>query len=248
MTTATKERPVLFSGPMVRAILDGRKTQTRRVLKKQPELWDTKVGKRWAYPLRDGTQQDIEADGHGRVLAECPFGKPGDRLWVREAWRPYREGGERGVDLLDGVQYRSDATIRECGTTAQFLRVWDLDRKTLWRPSIHMPRWASRISLEVTTVRVERLQAISEEDAVAEGAQVRPGCYGYQSRLPGWAMDWARIGTHSRSLRRLLEARDLSLGAARLAFGSYWNACAKDASAWCANPWVWVVEFRKVEA
>lgn len=137
-----KERPILFSGPMVRAILDGRKTQTRRIVKaKHLPFMENLLG------------GFLDGKWNQRPL---PYGQPGDRLWVREAW-----ANTRGDDSLP-TYYRSDE------------RIEDLQRT--WKPSIHMPRWASRITLEITGVRVERLQDISDLEARQEGLQ--PDFYG----------------------------------------------------------------------
>lgn len=158
-----KERPILFSGPMVRAILAGRKTQTRRVMKPQPTLTReqaiAKYGKRGTFAL------EIGFDG-----VRCPFGVPGDRLWVRETTiiSP-PEWGDVGVPgfVLDnenrkrGVQYLATAPDREAAD----------DFRLKATPSIFMPRWASRITLDVTGVRVERLQDISLDDCSAEGVE-----------------------------------------------------------------------------
>ena len=134
-----KERPILFSGPMVRAILDGSKTQTRRVAKEFDEM-----------PNLDGILQRFPRQNG------CRHGSPGDRLWVRETWAHERDG--TGCPDDTGVLYRAT----DPG--------WDDEGTGLrWRPSIYMPRWASRITLEITAVRVERLQSISEADARAEG-------------------------------------------------------------------------------
>lgn len=136
-----RERPILFSGPMVRAILAGTKTQTRRVVKVEPGKLD--VGENPA----------------------CPYGVPGgSRLWVRETW--YDDNATRDAEPIptshdDFIHYRADGEAHD-----QFE---ELDGFLRWRPSIFMPRWASRITLEVTEVRVERLQEITEADAWAEG-------------------------------------------------------------------------------
>jgi hypothetical protein len=135
-----KERPILFSAPMVRAILEGRKTQTRRIVKPQPD------GIRAKFHHFDFVGQAVFTDGS---YVQCPYGKPGDRLWVRESFSRSPLG----------VLYRADFV-----KTARASR-WG-DR---WRPSIHMPRVASRILLEITDVRVERLNEITEKDASAEG-------------------------------------------------------------------------------
>lgn len=165
-----KERPILFSGPMVRAILEGRKSQTRRIVKPQPErlqVYDATV--------RDGVCQFY---GVGRssqfadsLDVQCPCGVPGDRLWVRETWQH-----TVATDSDCCVCYAADLSSRhsladQCGQ-GDFVAVGEQCEPLhvgKWRPSIHMPRWASRITLEVVGVRVERLQDISEADAVSEG-------------------------------------------------------------------------------
>ena len=145
------DRPILFSAPMVRALLAGTKTQTRRVCK---------------LDVRSGMPEPELAS----LLRCCPYGVPGDRLWVRETWAP----------LTVGYAYRADP-------------VWNAPPADRWHPSIHMPRAASRITLEVTGVRVERLQDISEADVIAEGCP-RQMLYG-----TGWYRDlWLKInGTGS---------------------------------------------------
>lgn len=171
-----KERPILFSGPMVNAIREERKTQTRRVVKPQPELESNE----WHYEKSRGLSVDhyYWKDGspaNDKLVAEqCPYGVPGDRLWVREAWA--KSSCDRGSGV---IRYAADDTARFvvaedggegdwCGLAgvADASRCLPVDR---WRPSIHMPRWACRLVLEVVSVRVERLQAISEADAIAEG-------------------------------------------------------------------------------
>jgi hypothetical protein len=144
-----KERPILFSGEMVRAILDGGKTQTRRIVKQQPTPDELAEGVR--FTESGWLLYGREFRGH---TIRCPFGQPGDRLWVRETWAPI-PGGPATPE--NGVIYRADEHAE----------------KWLWRPSIHMPRWASRITLEIVTVRVERLWSISRGDAIAEGCPRR---------------------------------------------------------------------------
>lgn len=155
-----KERPILMSGPMVCAALDGTKTQTRRVC---TLACDRGIWADAAYPARDGmpvfwwnivggpiTGRDTFTQQVYATGARCPWGIPGDRLWVREAWRHYvRE---------DRTVYRADGEE-------------DVSPLLTWRPSIHMPRVFSRLSLELTNVRVERLQDITDDDALAEGFQ-----------------------------------------------------------------------------
>jgi hypothetical protein len=196
------ERPILMNAAMVRAVLGGAKTQTRRVLKQAtgPSL---SVG-------IDDDQPGVAAlswlsgDGPGHDVHEtvkrvpCPYGVPGDRLWVREAWAPTGDPGR--------ALYRCD--FPEGPLSIKF------------KPSIHMPRWASRISLEVTDVRVERLQDISEGDAQAEGTERRD---------PVWPIPACpERGTH------------------RAGFEALWESINGPGS-WDANPWLWVVEFRRAD-
>lgn len=154
-----KERPVLFSGPMVRAILEGRKTQTRRVMKPQP-VGETPFFDRWA-----------RGDWDSRPF---PYGRPGDHLWVRETWAsvydcPELPCCEDGSGKHRRTIYRATEPHEIDNFACSFSCSHDEPGCASWRPSIHMPRWASRLTLEVTGVRVERLQDISEEDARAEG-------------------------------------------------------------------------------
>lgn len=161
-----RERPILFSGPMARALLDGRKTQTRRVIKHQPPVQTTAVSG-WHHP---DPRPHFFAAADGEFLdwsAPCPYGQPGDCLWVRETWQheafphgPYRPGAH--------VYYRADYLDDPHGPDGERSPE---GKYRSWRPSIHMPRAASRILLEITTVRVERLGEISEGDARAEGVQ-----------------------------------------------------------------------------
>lgn len=161
------ERPILFSAPMVRAILDGRKTVTRRIVKPvgNDDAFVLLDHGKWFWPYRsDDGESSITADGN-ETPHSCPYGQPGDRLWVREAF-----SGPHCMDASDGCKAVPPSKWGDCS------RIWywadgnptegDWTRP---RPSIHMPRWASRITLEIVSVRVERLQDISYEDALAEG-------------------------------------------------------------------------------
>lgn len=181
------ERPIIFSGPMVQAILDDRKTQTRRVLKSQPiAVIERKTGE-WdcnAHHVEgirmyhDWPHEVVRTQDQGDRLAAipCPYGKPGDRLWVRETWKTGWGWTEPDSEC---IAYRADGEIRECNTHESWLcariktedgRNFAMDGQNTagrWKSSIHMPRWASRILLEVTDVRVERVQDISEEDCIS---------------------------------------------------------------------------------
>lgn len=211
-----KERPILFSGPMVRALLDGTKTQTRRVCKPQPfDRSHSRHDHRMAY-VSGRTSEGDEVDGlfahttggGGHWQAKCPYGQPGDRLWVREAFQSHV--GQMGESIV----YAYRAT--------------DDDRLGPWRPSIHMPRVACRITLEITGVRVERLNACSEADAQAEGT--RP-------------MNVAGLSTNQIALLGLPLA-DLT-SPYRNDYAHLWDSI-NGAGSWAANPWVWVVEFKRV--
>lgn len=210
------ERPILFSGETVRAILDGRKTQTRRVV----ILPGSDRG-----PLYQPTQRANGMWGDSHCLPfRCPYGQPGDRLWVRETW---------GLHGYGNFTYWNRDSIK--GRTADdLLASWELayaaDAESVydhWRPSTHMPRWASRLTLEVTGVRVERLQAISEADAMAEGVRSQ-GAHVVISAETG--IERALSGTH------------------RGAFACLWDSIyAARGLGWAVDPWVWVVGYRVVE-
>ena len=193
-----KERPILFSAPMVRALLDGSKTQTRRVVKPTPE-W---IGQSGVLSYRGRV---------GLPHALCPYGQPGDRLWVRETWARDDEDG--------GLCYRAD--IGKVGDADD----WERNRldgvpRFRWRPSMHMPRAASRISLEITEVRVERLQDISEDDALAEGCS-------------------STAIVHE-------DGEDYTGHYASEEYQDLWESINGPGS-WDTNPWVWAVSFKRLE-
>lgn len=191
--TQIKERPILFSGEMVRAILGGRKTQTRRVGKpvRHPDLGN----------MYDIGALALEHEPRHVIERACPYGRPGDRLWVREAWSTHSCFDHMSPSALTArsIHYWADGEI----VTGKK------------RPSIHMPRWASRILLEVVSVRVEKLGAISEADCIAEG------CAGGHGSIPGYAYAATPI-EHYRAL---------------------WDSI-NGAGDYDTSPWVWVVEFR----
>lgn len=198
-----REIPILFSGPMVRAILEGRKTVTRRPLKPQPEpiedLW------RWrglVWTARDPAPR--------LPLRDCPLGAVGDVLWVRE---PHRDWALSGAGEPWRIEYRADGAHRDLRRCPDAEHVSCAPR---WRTSIHMPKWAARLFLEVTDIRVKRLQDIDEAGSLAEGVA---------GTLP------EDTATSARDEFRIL-----------------WDRLYPGPLAWEANPWVWVVEFRRVEA
>ena len=200
------ERPIMFKGPMVRAILDGTKTQTRRVAKLTAGGHVKEPGghRRW-HPA------DPEA-----VLA-CPYGQPGDRLWVREGFAI--DAAAHAPDGHYGLTYLADGTWIEMDYS-------EIDERRLTPgkkyPSIYMPRWASRLLLEIVAVRVERVREISEGDCIAEGIEDLGDGVG--------KMETARGASYSMVL---------SL------FAALWDSInAKRGHGWTTNPWVWVVEFK----
>ncbi len=198
-----KERGMIFNAEMVRAILDGRKTQTRRIMKPQPEpcprgghWWPSNVFKKMLHV--EDEMQNGKGGWGGLVGDACPFGDVGDRIWVREAFAS-------GLSTKSTLAYR--ATHKREDLEDGF---YDTIK---WTPSIHMPRWASRILLEITDVRVERLKSISDGDAIREGCSIADMKSG-DCVADVFARLWASI------------------------YG---------AESWNANPWVWVIEFKRVE-
>ena len=209
-----RERPILMSGTMVRAILEGRKTQTRRVVKLPPA------------PMKLGQFEPTNVDGFNKAgkyfpprpalwhtrngaTVVCPYGIHGDRLWVRETWRSYGERGRGGE--IERFMYRAGINQATDG--------WK------WKPGIHMPRRACRLVLEVTAVRVKRLQEISVDDAIAEGV-----------------VEW---GTREAG-RKVFDGRARGIPYLVNAYAELWNSLnAKRGFGWEKNPWVWCISFSK---
>lgn len=239
---SVKERPILFSGEMVRAILEGRKTQTRREIKPQPKVIHA------LHTNASITTERIFRKGDQRI--HCPYGQPGDRLWVREAFtlesdedagnlafkpvdgRPIKhvEGNDfygshnliphyKATDPEPSLCCESD-TCRQCENNGEGPH---------WKPSIHMPRWASRLTLEITNVKVERLNDISEEDALAEGCFKGPA----SGRVFNSFIEMRLSGDQWRNCRDW--------------FADLWESINGTGS-WEKNPWVWVIEFKRVSA
>ncbi|MCU4350198.1 hypothetical protein [Acinetobacter ursingii] len=220
-----KERPILFSGPMITAILEGRKAQTRRVINPQPEgkTLQSNLDGKWLSKKFNGLLLPKIED----LPIHCPYGKIGDQLWVRETWSTvnlygeialaYKADGEvirvvenESFQDEDGLINYDDPRLEKYSFAA-----WADDllegKEGNWKPSIHMPRWASRILLEITNIRVERLQDISESDSLKEGvgSPILRDC-----KKPKFMQLWESIN---------------------------------GADSWAANPWVWVVEFKVVK-
>jgi len=228
-----KERPILFNGDMVRAILGGRKTQSRRIIKspaKNMQKQGATVIRRnpdndpwykdhiWSMRTQSGMWGDYT---HERFLQFCPHGQVGDRLWVRENFRGPRAYVLNQYKPKDWgnkpVWFCADGRPRAAHQNNWHDRVF---------PSIHMPRHLSRMTLEITGVRVERLQNISEEDAIAEGCQALEGC------------KW-------RTFKEMHAGIPMHEHTAVDAFGALWENINGPGS-WDANPWVWVIEFKVV--
>lgn len=227
-----KEHPILFSGPMVRALQDGSKTQTRRVVKPQPTHFN---------PV--GVPRRVIPTGGPSDVIRCPYGQPGDRLWVRESWQFYdwtedgqpcaRFAADNATTWPLRIPEEQADRLNEIWAGLSAPENYSIDnhaRDRRWRPSIHMPRWASRITLEITGVRVERLQDISEADARAEGV----------AELPGQAAERGCWWTADPRAGASLHGRTPSGG-----FRLLWEQINGPTS-WDANPWVWVVEFRRL--
>jgi len=236
-----KTRPILFSAPMVRALLDGSKTQTRRVVKPQPagEIQRGEPGvNQWIDSKYWERKNQKENRGIGTRGFPCPYGQPGDRLWVRETFiqgYPYNATTDRlmqwdtnGKELPMKTWYRADKD--DIGWSND-----DGDQvATPWKPSIHMPRTASRITLEITGVRVERLQDISEADAIAEGLE-KPGRVGIDGRK--FWRDYRLSGYGSSCLTTAGDS-----------YKTLWESINAKRAPWASNPWVWVIEFKRLPA
>jgi hypothetical protein len=237
-----KERPVLFNGDMVRAVLDGRKTQTRRAIKPQPTLSE-RTGFNWkGYAYGIGSNHKDTVRNFANCFKTCPFGQVGDRLWVRETWGVVSHAFDENEQIIDWVPDRPATVIHEMpfgngyysghaiyAADGEF--TWGDDdghgEKSCWKPSIHMPRWASRITLEITNVGVQRLNSISQNDAAREGLHKLPAS-GRYCITPGAQY----FGGASHDAREV--------------FSWLWQSIYGEES-WQANPWVWVIEFKRVE-
>lgn len=210
-----REHPIIFSAPMVRAILDGRKSQTRRVVepKYDPANWD------WDPKDKDyGPWVQDEYGDHYKATDYAPW-QPGDRLWVRETFAMISDWTvvDPDVGMPDGYIYRAD---------------WEWEEHPKWKPSIFMPRAASRITLEVTSVRVERVQDITEDDAISEGVLTLSYTPEYQK-----AFDEAVAAGQKPPLGESPRQR----------FARLWDSINAKKYGWESNCWVWVIEFRRVD-
>lgn len=214
---------MIFNAEMVRAILDGRKTQTRRIMSIQPE--HSELGLRRVIDSKNGRDNGkyfwSQSDARGLKMRSkvfgCPYGEVGDRIWVRETYQgPLFDYEHMESYLEDSSKFEKPefCVYRADGKTAPEFYDADDNLHCGWRPSIHMPRWASRLTLEITGVRVERLASVSDEDAGKEGYPANPAPYG------GTMDKW-------------------------LWFRGLWDSIYPDQS-FKHNPWVWVIEFKVV--
>lgn len=207
VSQVVRERPIIFSGEMVRAILEGRKTQTRRVIQPQPSDVDGAT----CFLMGD----DLRSDGRDKII-RCPYGQPGDRLWVRETARlefdQRRDEHRVRYQADDYDTLTSSEGALEWIEAAKWKNVAPRQWRTPWRPSIHMPRWASRLTLEITEVRVQRVQEIGDDDCYAEGV--------------------VYVGEGFDPPPQVI-------------YRELWDSLnAKRGYSWESNPWVWAISFR----
>lgn len=230
------ERGMTFNAEMVRAILDGRKTQTRRIVKPQPEVSHSgNLSGVWlGKPLNGLLLPKLED-----IAEHCPFGKPGDRIWVRETWGVVSHELDEDGCIQQWTPDRPATAIHEMPFGNGYYSghviysadggfTWGdddgyEDGRSCWKPSLHMPKAASRILLEITGVRVERLNSISQEDAQAEGMELT-GWRPTYSDPDGGGDVWTPYDN----------------------FAQLWESIYGEEN-WQANPWVWVIEFKRVE-
>lgn len=258
MTTATdvevKETGMIFTGESVRAILEGRKTITRRVIKPQPHKNVARFVRSlaragWLEEYDNGDPLGVFTGGKPVTWTQtgkpyrCPYGDAGDRLWVRESWKPLASqskpttqplavmaGSAPTYEVRRGACYQADGTImwsphtttiQDLGRDAPTEAVSHLPVKEEWHNSMFMPRWASRITLEIKSIRVERLQEITGRDVLAEGVD-------NGASNPAMGQRWENMQ--------------------RMAFEDGWNSIngKRKGCAWSDNPWLWVIEFKKL--
>lgn len=251
MEARIREKGLIFNSEMVRAILDGRKTQTRRIMAPQP-----------ADDIERGIFPNPEVIGwkssrrhkHGSTTAHfCHYGKPGDRIWVRETWGVVSHAFSDDGLMIDWVPDRPATAIHEMPFGNGYYSGYAIyaadgdftwgdddgyeDGRSCWKPSIHMPRAASRILLEITDVRVERLNAISPEDAESEGLErTNFTGFGDEPGLPSYPEPDVYFDPLKKQWKEYPPE----------AFAGLWESIYGEGS-WQANPWVWVIKFKRVE-
>lgn len=218
----------IFNAQEVQAIIAGNKTMFREVIKPKINLEN--------YSLPDECGMEL-------LLSECPY-QVGETIFVKESFSK--------LLIHSGHQYYYPAhCIRECVDRDNGFHYWADGNPEFgdWespRPATHMKQEHSRITLEITGIKVERLAEISKEDAIKEGATSRPNCHGYANRYEGWCMNWNKVGEASKwASNKTLSESDVCMGSAQYAFGNFWNAThKKPEEKFEANPFVWVVDFK----
>jgi hypothetical protein len=238
------ERPILFTGVMVRAILEGRKTQTRRVMKCQPRGDYTEVRAEYvdAGPVV-ATYRAYPQGGSARWgICSCPFGREGDRIWVRETWAPlvdvervgppddryFYKGPEVEKLGCDYVLYRADGETEFCDEDG------GMTERSFWKPSIFMPKWASRLTLEITGIRVEQVQDINANDSIAEGCVDA-----------GYIAAWDSIIADGSPIDDTIDITNTIVGE----YTKLWDSInVARGFGWQTNPWVWVITFKRIES
>lgn len=229
-----REHPILFSAPMVRAILDGRKTQTRRILTVP-----------WRGSVRATPYEPYYAEEDGRLLVmddhgeyhsvethmRHPYGYPGDLLWVKETHQHFGNASVGSGPWFEQVKYAADGEVRGCGEWSSHegmpRREWWNTGRAPWTPSIFMPRRYSRITLRVTEVRAQRLQAITEADSIAEGLAV----WSDPPRMPGPHYGLTRADVWETDPRKT--------------FWRLWDSINAKRAPWASNPWIWAITFER---
>lgn len=223
-----KETGLMFKAPLVRAILEGRKTQTRRVVKPAPaadqplQYITTETGLVYARSM-----ERIDSQNLRRIRWESPVGQPGDRIYVRETWSPDPpcDGTWCYTSWVGCRQGQIEGVPERFRTPEHCMYAASTNTDMVWTPSVHTPKWAARIWLEITGVRVERLQQISRADAIAEGIKFFNNDHecGAKNYLDRTDMDYSLCPTDS--------------------FETLWKSTGGE---WDANPWVWVIDFKTI--
>jgi hypothetical protein len=263
-----KERPIIFNGDMVRATQAGLKTQMRRPMNPQPPEWIERFGYTCFTPAGSISGRGIYNGQSAEKFFKCPYGQPGERLWVRETWLSAGYDNYGQDKLKQYVFYKADSWTKEK------MQNWGTIHSKfppdlIWKPSIHMPRWASRITLEIDEIRVERVQDISEDDAKAEGCDFfTPSIrrIGWKNKwIAGYCYDCRFFDPFTGSSECYFSSNndaptfrpscgcqsgfvlrdDLSPEPSRLRFSLFWDSLLH--LGWSANSRVWVVKFHRVE-
>ncbi|MEM6161000.1 hypothetical protein AAH446_10695 [Erwinia sp. P6884] len=218
-----KERPILFSDQRVRALLSGQQSQTRRIMKSQPfgPGQDNHEGC-YGIDVLSNNLQGNRVRGMENLSYHCPFGQPGDRLWVRETWRgPVIAPDDMADYERSPADFKHSRYCQYRADTSQFATAEDEDGQFGWQAGIHMPRWASRIDLLITGIRAEKIQDISDDDVIAEGVQ-----------------------TDSHFLNNFFTMHSEAVSS-KDAYRKQW-ALQYGGTSWEVNPWVWVIDFTRL--